>query len=359
MNSRDWPIRAPTSGGNGDVDPIFNFGHYSNYDCNALHWRSLHTATNTIDWTNVNALVTAMQGRGVSSGTFAIYGCPTFLAQAGQESVAGPFGGLGEGSYPTNLAQLTYFCQQFAARNISAWGGFWRNIQLFNEPEGGSFSGTASASNFFWGSATQYVDMLYTAYSALKAADPTLVLLCPGTYNMTVLATWLSATGPVTGKLGHETFDAVATHPYHAVPNGAYSGRGDFTTLAQGGLTTFRNALAPYGKSGVDFYATEYGIDSSASTGVVANFLALSAANRAKEITRRCMAAARSGLKTFAPYSYGGSQLVGDLPHDTTGSALGYKNAYDGMAGKTINAGGYYPDGREWLQFTDGTSMLV
>lgn len=354
LNSQDWPSTAASA-------PAFTFGAYANYDNSRTHWRSLHTASNTINWANLDTVVTAMQARGVTDGTYVLYGCPTFLAQAGQAGTAGPYGGLGEGSFPTDLTQLTYFCQQFAARNASTWGGFFKRVQLFNEPEGGNFSGTASNANFYWGSATQYVDMLWTAYSALKAAAPSLVLLTPGTYSMTTFATWLAAAGTANPtRLGRDCFDAVALHPYHATPNPTYSGRGDFFGLFSGGIGQARTVLAANGRTGLDFYATEYGFDSSGSTGVVAAFLALSADERAKRIKRTFMSAARNGFKHLCMWSYGNANnLCGDLAGDTTGVIPALSEVYSAMAGKTVVRGGYYGDGRERLEFSDGTSYEV
>jgi hypothetical protein len=282
----------------------------------------------------------------------------------GQAVVNGPYSGStfpGEGSYPTDLSQLTYFCQQFAARNASTWGGFFKRVQLFNEPESGNFNGIASAGNFFWGTLTQYVDMLWTAYNAFKAADPTLVLMTPGTYNMATFATWLAAVGTVyPTKGGKDCFDAVALHPYHATPNCTYSGRGDMTTLYAGGLRSASSILSSFGRTGLDYYSTEYGLDGSRLTGVTAAFLALPAEDRAQRVERQHIAAARSGIKSFYTWSFGNlGYYFGDYVNDTTGVILGRQRSYAAMVGKTIIAGGYYPDGREWLNFSDGSSYVV
>lgn len=360
LNAQDWPSSGSA--------PTFSFGSYSNFDNNRTHWNRLHTSANNINWANLDAVVTAMQAAGVTDGTYVLYGTPTFLAQGypgtDQSVVNGPYSGgsvAGEGSYPTNLSQLTYFCQQFASRNASTWGGFFKRVQLFNEPEGGNFSGTANATNFFWGTATQYVDMLWTAYSALKAADSSLVLLTPGTYNMTTFATWLGTSGTVNPtKTGKDCFDAVALHPYHAAPNGAYSARGDFVTLPSGGLRSAATVLAAAGRTGLDYYATEYGLDSSGSTGVVAAFLARTAAERKQRMSRLIMAAARTGWKRYYLWSLGNANnLCGNLATDTTGVIAGIQETFTAVAGKTITAGGFYTDGREWLTFSDGGTYVV
>lgn len=292
----------------------------------------------------------------MNNGIYVIYGCPTFLAQAGQAATAGPYEGLGEGSYPTDLSQLTYFCTEFANRNTTVWGGFFTTVQIFNEPEGGNFSGVANSTNFFWGTAVQFVDMSATVYAALNGTG--LTRLSAGTYKMSTFNTWLSTQGSVTGKFGYECFDAVAAHPYHAAPNGTYSARGNFKTLPDGGVNGIRSTLTTYSKQNVDIYFTEYGLDGSESTGIVATFLAKTAAERKLLIIRLIMAAARSGVKNFCFWSYGGAQLVGDMVTDTTGVALGINEANLAIAGKTITSGGWYPDGREWLQFSDGTEYI-
>ncbi len=332
------------------------YGSYTNFDNNRTHWRSLHSASNTINWSNLDTVVSGLQSAGISNGTYILYGCPTFLAQAGQAATAGPYGGLGEGSFPTDLTQLTYFCEEFALRNTSTWGGFFKRVQLFNEPESNSFNGVASNANFYWGTATQYVDMLSTAYTALKAADPTLIVMTPGTYNMTTFVTWLDAVGATTGHNGYNCFDAVALHPYHATPNPTYSGRGDFFGLSSGGIDRVHEILALRGRFNLDCYATEYGLDGNSTSGVVAAFLALSADERAKRVKRTFMGAARAGLKLLAPWSYGNANsYFGDLSGDTTGVIPALSEVYTAMAGKTIIRGGYYGDGRERLEFSDGS----
>jgi len=352
LNAQDWPSTG--------AEPTFPFGSYSNFDNKRTHWRSLHSASNTINWANLDAVVAGVQAQGVTDGLYVLYGCPTFLAQAGQAAQAGPYSGLGEGSFPTDLTQLTYFCQQFAARNASTWGGFFKQVQLFNEPEGGNFSGTASTTNFFWGSAVQYVDMLWTAYTALKTAAPSLEILTPGTYAVTTFATWLDAVGATTSKHGYECFDAVALHPYHAKPNPTYSGRGDFFSLYQGGLLSAQAILAARGRTGLRYYASEYGLDSSGSSGVVATFLALTAAERSTYVQRLRMSAARSGFAGMYLWSLGNTaNLCGDLSADTTGVIAGERAANAAMSGKTIISGGWYPDGREQLTFSDGSTYVV
>ncbi len=349
LNIQDWPSSGSA--------PTLNFGSVSTYDNKRTHWGRMHTSANTVDWTPLDALVAACQARGVNDGTYVLYGTPTYLAQAGQAATTEPYGLAGGASYPTDLSALTWFCQQFAARNIETYGGFFKRVQLFNEPASGSFSGNAVSTSFWWGTAPQYVDMLATAYSALKTADPSLTMLTAGIDQVSALITWSSAQGPVTGKYGHQCFDAVAAHPYNAVPNPSYSGYPDVKNLVSTGVSAIRAALAPYAKSGVDIYATEYGFFSGSYTSVAANFVASeTVANRKLRMQRALMSMIRNGIKACYIFSYQNvMNLSGDLSTDASGVIAGYNEVIANVVGKTVVGSKYYDDGRERLEFSDGT----
>lgn len=365
LNSQDWPARAPTSGGDGASAPAFTFGMYSTHDAStALNWGAMHTAANTINWTKLDDTVSALRAMGVTKGMYALHGTPTFLAQPGQAGLSAPYGPLGGGSYPTDLAQLAYFCTQFAARNAAVWGGFFVAVQVLNEPEANDFSGSTVGQ--WWGTRKQYVNYAATAYVALKAAAPAITVLSAGTYKPATLAAWSGETGDAgagVGRYGHQCYDAVALHPYWATPNHTYTGHGTLDSLSLGGVRPTRAALAQYGLQAIDIWCTEWGLDSGGSraspTAACLAFMALPADDRRKYIARLYIGAALAGLKNFFLFSYGGPFLSGDLVTDTTGVILGIQQAYAAMAGKTWTAGGYYTDGRAWLSFMDGSTYVV
>lgn len=365
LNSQDWPTRAPTSGGDGASAPAFDFGMYSTHDCStALNWGALHTASNTVDWTKLDATVAALQAHGVTKGLYALHGTPTFLAQPAQAAVSSTYGPLGGGSYPTDLSQLAWFCQQFAARNASVWSGFFTAVQILNEPEANDFAGTTVGQ--WWGTRKEFVNFAATAYAALKAADASLVVLSAGTYRVTTLSAWCGETGDAgagSGVYGHQCFDAVATHPYWATPNHTYSGHGTFDSVALGGVRPIRSAMAAFGKADIDIWCTEWGLDSGGSraspSATCVTFMAQTAEYRRQYTERLFIGAALAGLKNIFLFSYGGPFLSGDLVTDTDGVVLGAQNAYTAMAGKTWTSGGYYPDGRAWISFADGGTYVA
>src|SRR5574343_107796 len=367
LNTQDWPVRAGTSGGNA---PTFPVGSLASWDSAQLHWRYLHTAANTINWSTVDTFVSQARAAGISEGTYVLYGCPTFLASSGA-GVAGPFGGLGEGAYPNDLSQLEYFCRQFVSRNASSWGSFFKEIQLFNEPELGGFGAAPSASAFVWMTATQFVDMLWTAYAAFKTADPTLKIMSSGTFKLSganSLSVWASTAGTVfPAKTGSDCFDAMALHPYHARPNGYYGMQGDILSLDAGGLLKLRTVLKPLGKWPIECHVTEYGV-SSGSDAELTEFNAATAEFRRLFAFRLDMSMACNGIKKNNIFSLGNVAnlcnnldivTLGGLPPDTLGYKLGRAQAYAAMVNKTIVAAGWYADGRQEINWSDGTVLTV
>ncbi|MBK6790828.1 MAG: hypothetical protein IPG77_25240, partial [Betaproteobacteria bacterium] len=146
--------------------------------------------------------------------------------------VAGPWGYLGECAHPSDLAQLTYFCTQFAERNISEYDSFFDAVQLFNEPYL-SASTTPSNTLYEWSTPAQFIDKLWTAYAALKAADSSLLILSPGMThygNITSPLAGLGYLSTINGsthstKTGEDCYEGVATHWYGLAPEGpAFTG---------------------------------------------------------------------------------------------------------------------------------------
>ena len=360
LASQDWPSTGSA--------PTFPFGRLTSYDNNRTHWRSLHTATNTINWAALDTFVSGAKGAGAVRGTYVVYGCPTFLASTGA-AVAGPYGGLGEGAHPNNLAQLTYFCQQFAARNASNWGKFFDVVSLFNEPGVGP-STAPSASAFEWSTENQFVDKLWTAYTALKTADASLLVLTPGYFRLDslndsgfvglgYLATVAGAVN--TTKTGLNCYDGLSSHPYEAVPAGSsVSGRGSISSLEYGG-TLMYGKLVREGKAvSGPIHITEWGFTSGVTAALTA-WLAKPAVYRESFIQCLWIDAMLAGVKSICPWSYGNvANLSGNLTTDDPGSISGMRKIYNACVGKTIIApSGITPSGGRYLTFSDGSTYSV
>lgn len=352
INSQDWP--------NTGSAPTLAAKSIASYDNKRTHWGRWHTALNTVSWTDTDAFVAGAKAAGFTEGTFVWYGCPTFLAPAGQQGTAGPYGLLGEGAAPTDFAQMEWAIGQFCARNSSTWGGFFTRVQIWNEVESGSFSGTASNTSFFWGSAARLVDLLWSAYSTFKANDPSLTILSPGTTSATNLLLWCNTLGTLSSKYGKQCFDDVAVHPYGAVPNPYYSGFGDLFSRAGSGIIDIKRTLAAVGRLDAGLHITEFGFHPGYLPDMITAFAALSAPLRKTYMMRTLMAAIRSGVKSLDLFSVGNAVgYCGNLTTDTTGVIAGFNEVVANTYGKTVVSGGWYSDGRERLTFSDGSVYEV
>lgn len=364
--SASWPWDGAAVG----TPPTFPVGRLSNYDNPKTHWNNLHQSANTINWTNLDTWVTNAKAAGIKKGIYVLYGTPQFLASSGG-TVAAPYGTAnsvlsGGGAYPNfgdaTLAQLTYFCTQLALRNKTTYGGFFDVISLWNEPD---FLQNPGSSSFWWGSKTQFVDTLFTAYTAFKGTDSTLTIYGPGTYSIvdanTGLNQWINQAGTLNPtKHGYDCFDNFASHPYHARPFG-YSGNGDIQGLQLGGILSIRNTLLGTSKAASPIGASEYGVSSTAGAELTA-FLAKPALYREAFIQRLWVDAMLSGMTFMTAFSYGNAaNLMGNLSTDDPGSISALRKVYNACAGKTIinKLSGLMPDGTRKVVFTDGTTYQV
>ena len=68
--------------------------------------------------------------------------------------------------------------------------------------------------------------------------------------------------------------------------------------------------------------------------------------------------AALDGVPLFIPFSYQATpatdSLAGDYTNDTTGCIAAITDVHTKLAGKTIVAGGYYPDGSVTVHLSGG-----
>lgn len=347
--TQDWPVRTGTSGGNGPTFPVRSI---ATSDCNAVHWRTLHTAANTINWTPLDTFVARAQAAGITRGCYFFYGTPTFLASTGA-AVLGPYGGLGEGAYPNDLAQVTYFTQQFGIRNRTVWNGFFKYAQIGNELD---FLTTPGISSFWWGTRPQWTDHAYTAYQGFKAGDPSIDILSPGTYDMSIATGfqgWIGISGTVNPTIkAYQTFDKIATHPYHARPEG-YSGLGNTNGCTFGGLRLFDTYMLAAGSTVRNKVITEWGISSQIDAELT-TFLATTSAFKATLMAKLVLSWLASGVEAAFLFSLGNNNnlsgnldvvtLNGVLP-DPTGTIAGWTRVFNAVAGKTLSQIGYYDNG--------------
>lgn len=364
--SQDWPSVGTA--------PTFPFGRLSTFDNNRTHWRSLHTAINTINWTTLDTIVVKAKAAGVAKGTYVIYGCPQFLATKGTVAstgtdVLGPYGGIGEGAHPSSLAQLTYFCQQFAARNISVWGKFFDTVSSFNEVT--LDPATVPGNGFFyWGTESQFIDLIWTVYSAFQAADPSLTVISPGFFRLDSLndsgyaglGYIANITGAVnTTKKGLDCYKGAALHTYYMVPEGKlYSGRGTINNINYGGLLQYKALIAAGQAINGPVHITEWGFSHMANTWL-SSLLAMPPEYRDLYIQYVHIDAMLAGVKSICTWSFGNiANVTGNLSTDDPGVISGLRKVYKACAGKTIIVpSGITASGGRFLTFSDGTTYTV
>jgi len=362
--SDNWPRTTATPPAH-----VASIGSVTNFADRLMMWSNFHTATNTINWAVLDTYVANARAAGVTEGKYQVYGTPAFLASTGAGTL-GPYGLLGECAYPGNgdasLAQTTYFCTQFAQRNISAWGRFFTLISAGNEMD---WRQTTGPLVFWWGTRAQYVDFAWAVRAAFEAADPAMRIGSAGTFKLYATDNGLDQIMNQSGtvfptKTGKDVFEIFCGHPYGAGPSPAQPNQsGDFLSNSSGGIREASAFLNLYGKTMQGYVADEWGVSNSNDVGtVLAQFLAQSATFRSNFIERMFMMAPMQGCQGIYPWyhsSSGAGSLSGNWVTDTTGVINGYIQASTNLVGKTAVAGGYFKDGRVSLTFSDGTSRTV
>lgn len=330
LNAQDWPTRTGLSGG---AAPRVSFGRFATFDNQTLHWRSMHTGPGQYVWSEMDKVVAAIPA--ACRIVYCMYGTPRWLAG---DAVAGPYGGIGEGAPPTDIAQASAFMTALMTR----YGAKIEAVQIWNEPDFLPSGG----SGFWRGSRAQLVALISAVAAAARAVRPQTVILSPGCTLMinpdSGADQWLNAGGA-------DHIDALSLHPYRATPTGRYAGDGDIASTPQAlrlAARVFPRGRAPW--------ITEWGVG-SASHPMTLQFRALSAAGRRRYIAAMFLAAAAHGAECFAPWGHGNwSGLSGDWINDTDGVIAGWNDAYSALVGKTLAAVDERADGALMATFSNG-----
>lgn len=346
INSQDWPHVASPA-------PDFEFGHYHTIDNKRVHWNALHTAPGVYDWAAMDTLISALDGKSVY---FCFMGTPTYLAQVADAAVVGPYGGAGEMSMPSSIADMQAFLVALVNRYPTI-----KAVQFGNEP---TFTGNGSPlTTFWWGTAAQLVDYCHYGIQAVKSVRPEIICTTPAVYDSGTFAAFLDATGTLCGLKGWEVaYDGLCLHPYMAYPNLRTNETGmDINTLYLGGITSFRKMMTDRGAQSLPIYMSEYGVASVAAHPRKIAFDLFTAAKRRQFIARMGISAARNGVKMLSFFSFGSnSNLCGSMT-EAGGSGAGVGDAHAAVAGRTLlaDATGYQIDGTEVGACADGTSYAI
>lgn len=386
------------------------YPHVGNSPVGMISWKSLRMSQmaearwNTIETsagiyssgalTTLDSIITFQRQNGVTIHG-GMYATPLFYADDTtnnpnfhDHATLGPWNFQGEGAFPTSLAAVTNFVTMIINR-YNKPGGAWydanfatlgKGIQFWetwNEPNMLSLGNAATSSgqkvtSFWWGTPGQTTDMCYTQYAAIKAADPSVVVLSPGfaaTAPAGALNTFLTTAGIANPtKTGLLSCDAIAYHPYFMGPPGFYFGtlftpsNGGSIVSGTFGVATWASWLKQNGYM-LPLYINEWGFDSGSATTNEVAWYAQSATFKYNWIARTFMCAAACGAKCVMPWNWsetgGSSGNSGDWQADTNGVQKAYNDFAANVVGKTIVSGTYVLNGPVTLNFSDGTSWTV
>lgn len=394
-------MRYPYIGTDYNPDGIIRWGSCRVSQIYEMHWNRIETpSAGVYDATALSALdqiVTFQRQNGVSV-MMGLYGTPVFYAQSSPTGAStyadnvtyGVWGLLGAGSYPTSLAAVTAFVNMLVTR-YNLPGGTWydangatlgKGIQLWEEwnepaiwPTGTQTNGNSTGSGgtgqgFAWMDKEQLVDLCYTQYAAIKALDPSIIVLSPGLDSgdsVTRAGRFFPAVGTVTGKTGAQSCDAFAWHPYsrlgHNYPTyGAWTD-GDIVQNADAGITAIRAMLTSYGVPNMPIYISEWGMDELQTSPTGALWYAESALYRRAFMECFLLTCAAFGVKQVHPWHWQQPSTTngnsGAWPVDTNGVTAAYNAIADNVVGKTIVGLKATAYNRMTATFSDGTTYTT
>lgn len=328
-------------------------------------WRHIETLAGVYSWAALDARITFYRQQGWTV-TFPLYGTPTFYASVPDQGFNDMYNSAGGAAYPsldTGLAGLSAFITALITRYNDA-GGAWRlanptlgkgidTFECWNEPQFAQ-----NRSGYWWGSAAQLVDVCHTAYSAVKAVDPAVVVTSPAFFNDIYCWPWIQAKGAVnTSVSATQTFDALNVHSYLGMPYGAPYGGWPFDIAwSQYGVYPFINFARRY-KADCPVYVSEYGFDTGVGTSSLASLLLEAPEVRRVMLARVMLTAAAMGAKRFGCYSLD-NVMTGNFQTDTMGVVSAF-NTVAQIAGKTIIEATAEMRGAVTLRFSDGSTLSV
>ena len=332
-----WPSGDPVS-----APPAYGYGTVRslNYDpagAGGVSWYDVNPARGVYQWTRLDQWVQAHHAAGKRL-VYTVYGTPAWAST--RPGTPDPYGMPGGDSRPADLADLRAFVAALVARYNGDGTRRLQHVEIWNEPD---LSGLS-----YWRDGPEDLAALARAvYQAAKAADPGIVVLGPAWVDF---AAERSASNKVrrfmaasdgAGGTGGQWMDAFAWHHYDY--------RFDIADLVAH-QAWVRELLALAGRPGLPSYLTEIG-------GWQWRADSPTVADQARQIQRWLMVAAAGGQRVAALYMHEVLAHLGD-PSTRPAIADAIQAAGQQLAGRTITRGALLADGRIWLAFGDGGTML-
>lgn len=262
-------------------------------------WNVVETARGVYNWTNFDLSV----ARAVAAG-----GQPYYSFGAGVPAWAGP----ATVAPPTDLQDLSDYASAVATR----FAGRIKFYEVWNEPDTGSYTGDVAT----------LVLMAQRVYSAVKAADPAALVLCPACvqqHGQTYLASFFTAGGGAYA-------DAMNFHGYAEV--GDTTPAESLPTIIAG----FKSVFSTAGFGALDQYCSEIGLSG------------VTDAAHAAYLAKVFLLAASSGIKHLQFYSWdvNNSHKLWTNAAGMNATGIAYNEIRRWMLGANVAAGS--ANGNTW-----------
>ena len=234
----------------------------------------------------------------------------------------------------------------------------------------------SSATGYFWGSASQLVDLAYVAYQAVKAADPSIIVWGPSAVGPAIPGNWVTVAGTTyPAVIGAQTFDHYAVDEFGTWPTNFPRGYDPLQPLYSGdgllipGITAFTAQIkANLGVNFKPLVNSSCGFSFNGQGPAAAAFRAMTALQRKQYVARTYLEYAANGYQKVLGYGgdantyiAGGNSEIwfGDFVNDTTGVIAGINEVAAAIVGKTMTYLGVRADGQMYATFSDGTTYTV
>ncbi|MDQ1401774.1 MAG: polysaccharide biosynthesis protein PslG [Actinomycetota bacterium] len=211
-----------------------------------VDWASAEPTAGSYNWAPTDRVINGAAARGMSVIGLIAY-TPAWARPASTNTHYPPTDNANFGRFATAAVN------RYASKGVHTW-------ELWNEPNLGSFWQPAA-------NAAGYTALLKAGYAAVKAADPSSLVLSAGMAPATDSGTSISPVSFIKGIYaagGKGSFDAVAIHPYSYPAQPMDPNTSSWNTFYR--MPLVHDVMTANGDGAKQVWATEYGAPTGTST---------------------------------------------------------------------------------------------